>query len=286
MRVFLQKRWFLLALGVLIPGGLLLGTSLSPTMLARGTEALGENGQRVLELLPRLTTALVLFLMSFSLDSRQLQAAMRSPGPVLWASVVNYGFIPLLAWPLMVLQSSPDFSIGLMIAASAPCTMAAASVWTRKAGGNDAVSLMVTLVTNGLCFLLTPLWMNLAVSAATEVRLDAELMMWRLVTAVLVPSLAGQLLRQIPGPAAFARKFKTPIGVVAQSCILLIVALAAFKAGRQLVGTHGSPGLPSIVIVWTCAVAIHLAAMAVAISGSRRFGFSLADTAATAFAGS
>ena len=65
----------------------------------------------------------------------------------------------------MRLQLAPDFSFGLMIAASAPSTMAAASVWTRRAKGNDAVSLLVTILTNGFCFLVTPAWLVLATAA-------------------------------------------------------------------------------------------------------------------------
>ena len=286
MHSFLKKRWFLVALALLIPGGLVLGAQLSDQTMARAAAASGETGQWLAARLPRIVTAVVLFLMSFSLDSRQLQASLRSPRPVLWASLVNYGLIPLLAWPLLALQFNIDFSIGLMIAASAPCTMAAASVWTRKAGGNDAVSLMVTLLTNGLCFLITPLWLNLTVAGSSEVQLDAVAMVWRLVTAVLVPSLLGQSLRQFRGPAAVAVKYKTPIGVVAQSCILLIVVVAAFTAGRRLAGTEGSPGLTAVVLVWSCAVALHLAGMGLAVAGSRKFGFSRADIAATAFAGS
>ncbi|MCH7571822.1 MAG: bile acid:sodium symporter [Planctomycetes bacterium] len=150
MLKFLQKRWFLVSLLVLISAGLVTGTTLSEDHVKEFSSLIK----------PGWITAVVLFLMSFSLDSRQLKASFRSPGPVLWASLVNFGMIPMMAWLLMPLQLTADFAFGLMIAGSVPCTMAAASVWTRKAGGNDAVSLLVTVLTNGLCFLLTPFWLN------------------------------------------------------------------------------------------------------------------------------
>ena len=50
----------------------------------------------------------------------------------------------------------------LVIAAAVPSTVASAAVWTRRAGGNEIVALIVTVVTNSLCFLVTPLWVLLA----------------------------------------------------------------------------------------------------------------------------
>ena len=52
-----------------------------------------------------------------------------------------------------------DLAVGLLVAAAAPCTLASAAVWTRRAGGNDAVALMVTIGTNLTCFVVTPLWL-------------------------------------------------------------------------------------------------------------------------------
>lgn len=114
---------------------------------------------------------------------------------MIWASVLNSGFIPVLAWGLSTFQQIRDFEIGLMIAATVPCTMAAASVWTRKAHGNDAISLMVTLITNMMCFLITPFWLSLTVGQG--VSLNMEAMVFDLLFVVLLPTLAGQAFRQI-----------------------------------------------------------------------------------------
>jgi len=274
MLSFVQKRWFVLSLLVLITGGLSTGSVASDATIESLTGRIH----------PRAVTALVLFLMSFSLNSGQLKASLQSPRPVLWASAVNYGMIPVMAWVLMHVQLNDDFAIGLMIAGSVPCTMAAASVWTRKAGGNDAVSLLVTVLTNGGCFVLTPLWLNLATIGG--VGLDATQMMYRLVIAVLLPTLAGQAIRLVPRASTFATTYKTPIGVVAQSCILALVFKAACGAGTRLQGTGLAENLGGFLWVWVCCIVIHLAAMAIGLFGARRFGFSTEDRAAVAFASS
>lgn len=274
MKAYLQRKWFLVSLVVLITVGLSLGMNASAEVL-----------DRIVALVPpRLVTIAVLFLMAFSLDSRKLHASFRAPAPVIWAAVVNSALIPLAAWALMPWQRTDDYKFGLMIAASVPCTLAAASVWTRKAGGNDAVSLLVTLLTNALCFAVTPFWLSLTTSQHVE--LDGGDMALRLLVVVLIPTLAGQVVRQVPRFDRFATRYKTPIGVIAQVCILSLVFAAACNAGRQLNGNGPAPALTGTILVWGSCVLLHAAAMTVGLAGSRGFGFSPPDAAAVAFASS
>jgi len=278
MLSFLKKRWFLVSLVVLITAGLTLGARISKETV---------DAWKLL-VRPSWITGIVLFLMSFSLDGRQLSASFRSPKPVLWASAINYGFIPLLAWPLMLLfiemGQPPDLAYGLMIAACVPCTIAAASVWTRKAEGNDAVSLLVTVFTNGICFLVTPFWLNLATRG--NVDLDTGQMVARLAWTVLVPTFAGQLLRRITAAARFATTYKTPIGVLAQSCVLSLVLYASCNAGNQLKTDATGASTSGLLLVWVACVFLHLAAMGVSWVGAKRFGINRADRIAIAFSGS
>lgn len=233
---------------------------------------------------PKVTTVLVLFLMAYSLDSRHVYAALRAPGPVVWAGLVNYGLIPLLAWPLMSLQRLPDFAIGLMITASVPCTLATASVWTRKAGGNDAVSLLVTLSTNALCLALTPLWLVLA--TAQSVRLDAWEMSATLAGTVLGPTLIGQAARLPAGLRHVADRRKTLINVAAQLLVLLLVLTAAGRGGTVLRTSHASPGWWAVAVVWLSCIVLHTSAAMVGWHGSRLLGHTRTDAIAVTFAGS
>ena len=276
---WLKRRWFLVGLIVFIPAGILIGFQLPPETLlpvSRAVEA-GATSWMV---------AIILFLMSFSLDSRQIGKSLRSPGPVLFACLVNAAVVPLLAWPLMRLQLRPDFSIGLMIAATVPCTMATASVWTRKAGGNDAVSLLVTMITNGLCFLVTPLWLNLA--TASNVEFDLGEMMRRLVMCALLPATIGQLVRLVPAAREFSVKHKPAIGAFAQAFILVIVFTASLlKIGPQLHQMDGGrAGALGLVVVWGSCILVHLAGLWIGWKGGGLLGLSRGDRIAIAFAGS
>ncbi|MHC4877838.1 MAG: bile acid:sodium symporter family protein [Planctomycetota bacterium] len=274
MLAVLRKRWFLISLLILIPSGLLTGYF--------GNVATVESARGLVN--TRLLTAFILTLMAFSLNSSQLKASLQKPGPVCWASLCNYALIPLLGWAGMSLQLTSDFRIGLMIAASTPCTLAAASVWTRKAGGNDAVSLLTTLLTNTMCFVVTPFWLVTATGQAVD--LDMNDLTQRLVMVVLVPTLLGQALRTIRPAADFATRFKTPIGVVAQSCVLLLVLLASLGGGIKLRDASLGQQLGGLVVVWTSCIAIHLAAFFVAWQGGGILSFERKDRIAASFAGS
>ena len=300
MREFLKRQWFLTTLGALLAAGMFAGLSGNAPRLAPVANVIK----------PQLTTAFVLFLMSFSLNSDHLWAAVRSPRPVVLGYVVNFGLVPLLAWALVPLQQSADFRCGLMIAACVPCTTAAASVMTRKAGGNDAVSLLTTLATNLSCWLLTPLWLHYA--TATTITLPTGTMMLDLLQTVLVPTLAGQLLRQPAPLKLFAVRRKTPISVAAQVLIELMVFTAALKAGQALHEMRAAPAADSqhsahaavsdesavaparsaristaaLSIVWGSCVAVHVAGLGLGWSAARRLGVPVPEAIATAFSGS
>lgn len=269
----IRKYWFLIGLVVCIAAGIALGNQQGP-----------GSDEPIVPLDTRLATAIVLFLMSFTLKGDHLRDAFLRPWPVAIAFAINFGLIPLMAIPAMGVQFLSDFEVGLMIAASVPCTMAAASVWTRKAGGNDAVSLLVTVTTNGSCFLITPLWLNWRLESAVE--LDLSSMITRLLTGVLIPMLIGQLLRLWPPCAAWADRFKTECGVVAQALILALVFTGATNAGMRIAGGGTPPGVGAIALVWFTVIVLHLLAFTVGLASGRALGFAPRDVTAMAFASS
>src|SRR5262249_36903926 len=148
MLAAIAKRWFLclltagIALAWFAPGAL------------RWTAALD----------PRLIIAAALLLMAWSLPSRSLAHEIAHPAPALWGLVLSYSLVPTVAWLLGSWLLPDDLATGLMIAASGPCTLAAAVLWTRLAKGNEATALLVIFLTTALSWLLTPFWLTLATS--------------------------------------------------------------------------------------------------------------------------
>lgn len=266
------SRWFVVSLTVLIPLGLVIGQQSSA-----GTAA------NLVAPLASIIVPGVLFLMSITLDSQKLFNALARPWPVLWACGVNAIVLPLIAWPIAYGQLTEDFRIGLAISASVPSTMAAASVWTRRAAGNDAVSLLTTLLTNGLCFAYTPVllvWL-----AGREVEMDVVAMAWRLFKTALIPAALGQVSRALLKPFFNVDRIKTLLGVIAQIGILVIVFGASASSGPRLAGVAASQSLAIVIMLFSCLI-LHLSAAVIAFVGAKRMRFSTGDARAALFAGS
>ncbi len=273
MRWILQS-WCLVSLVVLLPGGMVWGWQTT------------EDWRRMTvgRVYPGTTTIIILFLMSLSLNSRRLRDSFRSSGPVIWGTIVNIGILPLMAWPLVRYFSLTDFSLGLMIAAAVPCTLATASVSTRQAGGNDAVSLLVTLLTNLISVVLTPLWLKWTI--AIEADIDPWPVIANLVATVLLPTIMGQVARLWPPLDRLAVAQRVRIGIVAQCLVLLIVTKAAVEAGGRLQSQAVWPaGIDFAALVVACA-GLHTAAMLIAELGGRWLKLPRIDRIATVFAGS
>ncbi|MBS0206993.1 MAG: bile acid:sodium symporter [Planctomycetes bacterium] len=273
MRWLIQS-WFLVALVILLPGGMAWGWVT--------TEAWRQS--TVGRVHPGSTTIAILFLMAFSLNSSRLRDSFRSPGPVVWGTIVNIGILPLLAWPLACRFSLPDFSLGLMIAAVVPCTLATASVSTRQAGGNDAVSLLITLLTNLISVGLTPLWLKWTISM--EANIDPWPVIANLTMTVLLPTIAGQVARSIPPLGRVAVAHRMGVSIAAQCLVLVIVTKAAVEAGGRLQTQSTWPaGMEFLALIAACA-GVHTVSMWIAEWGGRWLGLPRFDRIATVFAGS
>ena len=288
-----MKRWFLTWLTSLIVAGIVLGGQF-PVAVKQVADAVN----------PLLTTSLILFLMSFSLETQQIQAALRSPLSVVLGSLLNFVLAPSLALALMPWQSLQDFRYGLLVAGVVPCTMATASVWTRKAHGNDAISLLVTLTTNVASVVTVPFWLALAMSyfpltannggagsstlapMTAGTILDMRQTAMELICGVLVPIFLGQLGRQFRVLNSLANRYKQQMSVASQVLVLVMVWTAAAKGGVRLSQTQLEISLFHILAVWTGVIVVHVVTLYVGLYSARGLGMDRGSQIAVAFAGS
>src|SRR5690606_19879481 len=101
--------------------------------------------------------AAVMLLMALPMQFGELTRALGNVRASGLALGLNMVAAPLIAWGLSPMLPT-SLALGLVITAAVPCTLASAAVWTRRGGGNDAIALLVTLVTNLACFLVLPFW--------------------------------------------------------------------------------------------------------------------------------
>ena len=273
MKQFLQRYWFLVFLAIVLFTGVCF-----PQGIRWGTHWVDK----------RIAVAIVLFLMSFSLDSKRLWGAVRQPAPALLAIIINIFGIPLLAWLCVKLHARmailEDLSLGMLIAASVPCTLASAAVWTRKAAGDDGVALVVTVSTNLGCFVTTPLCLLWTTSRVVE--LTPGPMITKLALVVLLPTALGQLLRMHHPLASFATRMKVPMGVIGQGLILFVILIGAGEVGMRLVALEADFSWGHFLVIMVNCIFIHLAALVTGLTLGRHCGFSRSQQSAVAFASS
>ncbi|MCA9257899.1 MAG: bile acid:sodium symporter [Planctomycetales bacterium] len=266
-----QKRWFLVVLAALLFGGSYAHAQLKP----------------VADAIPRsFVVASVMFVMAASLEVAQIEAAWRNPRAAFLATTVNLVFLPLAAW--IVSRPLPsDLAAGILVAACVPCTLASAALWTRRAGGNDAIALFVTLVTNLACCVTMPfsLWL---LTGASGGQLSFVQMALKLAELVAVPILAAQAMRRLAGVAAWVKRWKGPLGVYSQVGILSIVLTGAVSCGERLEGLTAAGtqlvGFTAICVVLVAA--LHWAAWLVGARLALHWRLERPDAIAVAFAGS
>ena len=272
MHAFLTRRWFLLSLTAVLFLGWYHAASLAFVVEASSFR--------------RTIVAGVLFLMALPLEARTIGGCLRSPKAPILGVVMNLGIVPLVGWGASFLLPR-SLGLGLMVAASTPSTLASASVWTRRAGGNDATSMMVTLVTNGICFVVTPLW--LAVMTGQKLQGNALAptgLIHDLALLVVLPMATAQLLRLIPFVGMVATRRKVPLGVIAQVGILYMIFVGSIQMGMTMSQNDKDQGGMSLLGMVVVVMAVHLGCLWLGLTLSRTLGLRREDQIAVAFAGS
>lgn len=209
----------------------------------------------------------VMLLMGWTLQPRAVVRSARQPASSLLAIGINVFGVPLLAWPTLWILP-PDLAGGLIVASLVPCTLASATVWTRAAGGDDAVAMVTTVVTNLLCFVVAPvgLWLILGRVAETDVTGQMK----GLFLQVVAPLIAGQTLRRL-GFDVWGDRNKVPLSNVAQVGILVMVLLGSVLSAERL--PPDSSQTVVMLLLTTClAAVIHIAAVAMGYFASGSLG--------------
>ncbi|WP_164101698.1 bile acid:sodium symporter family protein [Candidatus Laterigemmans baculatus] len=269
VKEFVLRHWFLLLLAISLAVGFL------------GPSAIADLGD-----LPGLRPSLVagvLFLMGLGLGAPAVLESIRYPAAGLLALGINIVGVPLLA--ALVAPLLPiDLGGGLIVAAAVPCTLASASVWTRKGGGNDAISMLVTVVTNLLCFLIAPLTLVLLLGRSVPLSFADQAA--KLALLVVAPLVAAQVLRQLPAVAAWVSRSKMRISIAAQAGILLMVLFGAAETVRRMGEGGTTTSTLWIVAVGALVIGVHASALFGGWWASGGLGLPARDRMAVAIAGS
>jgi sodium/bile acid cotransporter 7 len=280
VKAFLIQRWFLLALAGVMAAGF---ASVRVVGLADTVSAWAESAP-----MRNSVVATVMFLMALPLEARAMWRTIRRPGPPALAVGMNYLAVPLLMWLFVRWVGgywlSNDMALGMLVVATVPCTLASAAVWTRRAGGNDAVSIMVTVVTNATCFLVTPFWLLQLTGRSST--FDPRQIVITLAVVVVLPMVIAQLLRLVRPIGWWATRQTTRLGVSAQFGVLAVIFFGTVQTARRLEASAGRPILVELLVVLVGVTGIHVAILLAGLIAARACRMSRPDQIAVGIAGS
>jgi sodium/bile acid cotransporter 7 len=274
VKQFLVQRWFLILLAIVLTVGISQWQALRPVGDARWL----RDG----------VVATVLFLMALPLNTAVMVKSLRRPGAALLGFAINLGLVPVAAWVVSWGVRS-DTAAGLLVAATTPCTLASAAVWTRRAGGNDAAAILVTILTNATCFLITPLWLTVLLGSQTrDVRIPVGDMAGKLGLLVVLPMALAQLLRTCRPVAQWATHHGKSLSTAAQCGILTMVLIGAIHTGQKL---SEQPAAEAFALTdWLAMIAavlgVHLAMLWFGFALAGALGMRREDSIAVGIAGS
>ena len=269
MLSFLSQRWFLLGLIAVLVAGIAWPGAMRPA-------ANFVSGDVIL--------AVITFIMALPLETSVLWRAVRRPGPAWLGSLLSSGLAPPLGW-LASRMLPAELAAGVILAATVPSTLASAAVLTRRAGGNDAVAFLVTMITNLACFLVIPFWLWLLLGVRTEV--DSSAILLKLLLLVVLPIIVAQILRQSPPVGQQATRHKLMLSVVAQIGVLLMVLIGAVEVGERFASLESDSvvSATNILLMIAAVVAVHVVLVAAGFALSRTFSIGPEDAIGVAFAG-
>ena len=194
----------------------------------------------------------------------------------------TFALFPLLVVGLHLLAPdllTPPLWAGLILLSALPSTIQASIAFTSVAGGNVSAALCSASASNLLGTVLAPLIAGLLLASSAPLSLHA---MFAIVLQLLVPFLAGQLLRPLVG--GFIGHHRLVVRSVDYGSILLIV-YAAFSEGVVNGIWHqvDAAQLLRLVLIDAALLAIVITLLTWA---SRRLGFARADEITIVFCGS
>jgi sodium/bile acid cotransporter 7 len=198
---------------------------------------------------------------------------------VLCATFVLFPILGLITRHALAFVLPDSLLLGVLFLCLLPSTVQSSIAFTSIAHGNVAAAVCSASLSNLLGIFITPALVALLMNLKGGVSVDA---VWDIVLQLLVPFIAGHLLR--PWIGNFVARHRYALGYVDRGSILLVVYLAFSEAvAHGLWRVLGVGDLVKLLIV--CSLLLGAVLMATVVV-ARRLGFERADEIVIVFCGS
>jgi sodium/bile acid cotransporter 7 len=236
------------------------------------------------ELVTKGGVALIFFLHGLLLSFAALRAGVLNWRLHLLVQSCTYLLFPLIGLVLVALfrgRLAPELVLGLFYLCALPSTVSSSVAMTATALGNVAGAVFNATLSSLIGIVLTPLWVTVVMKTSGDAPplwpVILDLLKW-----LVLPLAVGQALRPLLG--AWAQRYKSRLGLVDKSTILLLVYTSFCDSFQQGVWTGRGPG-QLILLSVICAILFAIVMFATA-GAARGLGFCREDRIAAIFCGS
>jgi sodium/bile acid cotransporter 7 len=245
---------------------------------------MGKSGGHLhMELVSGYGVALAFGLYGLTLPPERMKAGFLNWRLHALVQGATYVLFPVAMWGLAALArpvADPAVLLGFFFLAALPSTVSSSVAMTSIAKGNVAGAIFNATLSSLIGVVVTPLWVN-AFLAASGAGLDLAHVLGRVTLLVVVPIIAGQLLR--PYVHGWVDRNVTWIKWVDRVTILLIVFNSFADSVAEGVWSHHGLQLP----LWVAAASLALFFVVFGLLSvlCRLLGFSREDRIAGVFCG-
>lgn len=244
-----------------------------------------DGGWLYPEILTKAGVALIFFLHGLALSFVALKAGTLRWPLHLVVQLCTFGLFPVLGFGLFWLAGdvvSPDLRLGFLYLCALPSTVSSSVAMTAAARGNVAAAVFNATLSSLLGVFLTPLWMGAFMKVGGGASLPLGKVILDLICWLVLPLVAGQLMRPLLG--AWAGSNKKFINTVDRTTILLLVYTSfcdSFKGG-----IWSGHGLSTPIVGFLGSLVIFCLVMAIVSAVCSAMAFSAEDKIAAVFCGS
>ena len=219
--------------------------------------------------------AFLMFLLGTGIGFRRFRTRISAHRQTIFVMFFCYLAAPLVAFGIGKLFFAEHLAVytGLILIGTTSTTLSSCVIFTRLAGGDEALALWLSVFSSLLCTFISPVFIYLLLGASIEV--PVGLMINRLIFVLFIPLSAGMLLRAVLG-----EKRVSPVGpILTRSCAIFILAVVMVSVAKSRSLLAGSQSLPIIL----AAAGFHLAMLLTVALANRFTSFPKRDKIATLF---
>lgn len=213
----------------------------------------------------------IIFLCSgLLLRTDEIRAAL-SAWPATLYGTLSILFITPAVGAAIALRAPLDesFRLGLALFCCMPTTLSSGIALTNQARGNTAMALLLTVATNLLGVFTIPFVLVAVLGAVGNITLSAGSLLIKLCLSILLPLVAGRLLRVRLAAWADARR---PLITMVSNLALISVPWMKFSQSSDRLAAVAATDL---LILIAAGLIIHFVYLALNGTATRLFGFAL-----------